>query len=144
LPVPHPGDPHIAAELAGMLAKPEFLTDPVFPKDDYLRSFATGFFRHILRQSNELELIGRIQVLKPHLQMATLRADHLGFWAIDLDVEWRGVSGREEFVSVLNAIVYEHRSFRSLAPGPTPASGFGPAACRRPPPPFGQATKGDR
>ena len=98
-PVAHFGDSEPAVQLADMLAKPEFLTDSVFPKDDYLRAFATGFFRNILRQSNKLELIERIHVSKPHPQRATLRAEHLGFWAIDLEIQWRGVSGKEEFVS---------------------------------------------
>jgi hypothetical protein len=99
LPVSNLGDAQRAAELAAMLARPEFLSEPVFRREDYLRAFATGFFRHFLRQSDELELIERIHVLKPHAQIATLRAGHLGFWAIDLDVQWRGVSGKQEFVS---------------------------------------------
>jgi hypothetical protein len=98
-PVAPPGASQPGIELEDMLAKPEFLADPVFPKDDYLRSFATGFFRSILTRSNQEALIERIQVLRPHPQKATLRAGHLGFWAIDLEVDWQGVSGREEFVS---------------------------------------------
>lgn len=87
-------------ELSAMLEKPQFLAEPVFPKDNYLQVVADAVLRQVLTKMNASALIDRIRPSQPYRQMATLMAGSVGCWAIDLDeTSERGVTGWEEFVS---------------------------------------------
>ncbi len=89
-----------APHLAAMLDKPQFLADPVFPKENYLQSFGMGFFRKFLADQNQQPLIEHVRVVNADSQMAMLMTASLGFWAIDLEVKsGHGNLGRDEFVS---------------------------------------------
>jgi hypothetical protein len=90
-------------QLKEMFEKPQFIADPVFPKDNYLQTFGTSCFRQILAQSGKRELVEQVRVAKVNQQMAMLVAGSLGFWAIDIDIRSQlGVSGKDEFLSRAN------------------------------------------
>jgi len=83
-----------------LLPEPDFLPDPVFPKENYLESVGVFLFRKMLFEMNVPQLIDQMRKVNASQQVAMFIAESVGFWAIDLDVTSDcGITGRQEFAS---------------------------------------------